>query len=471
MKTMKIMSLILAMAMALAMFAGCGKTAEPVVVELTVDTESIEMTVGDTLTLAYTVAPEDTEVVFATGDNAIAMVDATGKVVALTTGETEIIVTVVSPDGDEDLSVVTVALTVAEPEVEIDEPIITLTEPGATIEVGATFVIEYSLENAGGLEVTYESMDETIATVDENGVVTAVASGEVGIIVTVGEVSETVIVTVPEQPSTVVESTPSTAAPASSAPSTAQTTNTSSASSAPNASTSSAPATSASKNANATKFFATTKFVVYESSTSAVNFGQSANGTAFYNSSGKVVAEITSGTVTYTGTGYEQSAQGLLDAVNDYRGTTRATYNANATASGGSSSGGGSTSTPSAPVTTNVDTGAYAQEVIRLINSKRADVGLYELEVDSGLMSHAQTRAAELEVSYSHTRPNGTQENSECIVMARTNPSSAFQSWMDSGAHRNAILNEDGRFNYNYIGVGCYQDSKGTLYWVATFSK
>ena len=464
MKTMKIMSLVLALTMVLAMFAGCGKTAEPVV-ELTVDTESIEMLVGDTLTLAYTVEPEGADVVFATGDNAIAMVDATGKVVALTMGETEITVTA----GE---VFVTVALTVAEPEVEIDEPIITLTETETTIEVGATFVIEYTMENAAGLVLTYESMDETIATVDENGVVTALSAGETEITVTAGEVVVAVALTVvsPDGDEDLnVESTPSTAAPASSAPSTAQTTNTSSVSSAPNTSTSSAPATSASKNANATKFFATTKFVVYESSTSAVNFGQSAQGTAFYNSSGKVVAEITSGTVTYAGTGYEQSAQGLLDAVNDYRGTARATYNTNATASGGTSSGGGSTSTPSAPATTSVDTGAYASEIVRLTNEQRSATGVHELYVDSTLVALAEERAYEVSISTGHVRPDGTRVvdlgYGENCTYERSTPRSAFDSWMASSGHKKNILNE----KYVSIGVGCYQASDGKLYWVQIF--
>lgn|GEM_PF-3482862 len=117
-----------------------------------------------------------------------------------------------------------------------------------------------------------------------------------------------------------------------------------------------------------------------------------------------------------------------------------------------------------------IDTNAAANEIIRLVNNKRAEVGLHELEVDSSLMDHAAIRAEELSISYSHVRPNGTKETSECIVMRRKSAAEAFQAWMDSDSHRTAILNENGRYNYNYIGAGCYRDEKGVLYWVITFS-
>lgn len=116
-----------------------------------------------------------------------------------------------------------------------------------------------------------------------------------------------------------------------------------------------------------------------------------------------------------------------------------------------------------------VDTDDYANEVIDLINKKREDKGLHTLEVDSNLMSHSEVRAEELSIQYSHVRPDGTKEKSECIVMRRDTPSAAVQAWMDSDPHRDAILDESGRFPYQYIGSGCYQDEGGVLYWVITF--
>lgn len=116
-----------------------------------------------------------------------------------------------------------------------------------------------------------------------------------------------------------------------------------------------------------------------------------------------------------------------------------------------------------------IDTSAYASEVIDLINQKREDKGLNALEVDSELMSHSEVRAEELSVQYSHVRPDGTKEKSECIVMRRDTPSAAVRAWIDSDPHRDAILDESGRFPYHYIGSGCYQDEGGVLYWVITF--
>lgn len=138
--------------------------------------------------------------------------------------------------------------------------------------------------------------------------------------------------------------------------------------------------------------------------------------------------------------------------------------------------GSGSTSTnkPNAAPSTSpsqkgVDTDVYADEVITLINQKRQNRGLNTLEIDDTLMSHSAVRAEELSVQYSHVRPNGTKEKSECIVMRRDTPAAAVQAWMDSDPHRDAILNESERFNYSTIGSGCYQDNAGVLYWVITF--
>ena len=116
-----------------------------------------------------------------------------------------------------------------------------------------------------------------------------------------------------------------------------------------------------------------------------------------------------------------------------------------------------------------VDTAVYADEVVSLINRERENAGLHALEIDSDLTTHSEMRAEELSIQYSHVRPNGTKETSECIVMRRSSPAEAVQAWLDSSPHRDAILNESGRFRYNYIGSGCYQDEKGILYWVITF--
>lgn len=120
---------------------------------------------------------------------------------------------------------------------------------------------------------------------------------------------------------------------------------------------------------------------------------------------------------------------------------------------------------------TQVDTDAYASEIIRLVNEKRENVGLHALEIDSSLVEHAAIRAEELSIQFGHVRPNGVKESSECIARLQTSPTKAFNAWMQSDPHRTAILNENGKFDYNYVGAGCYQDEHGALYWVLTFCK
>ena len=51
---------------------------------------------------------------------------------------------------------------------------------------------------------------------------------------------------------------------------------------------------------------------------------------------------------------------------------------------------------------------AYAQEVVRLVNIEREKAGLAPLAMDAALSAAAQVRAQEIDVSVSHTRPDGT---------------------------------------------------------------
>ncbi|GKH48136.1 hypothetical protein CE91St46_10850 [Eubacteriales bacterium] len=151
----------------------------------------------------------------------------------------------------------------------------------------------------------------------------------------------------------------------------------------------------------------------------------------------------------------------FAEQFNEYRGVSQYMADTTERASNSSNSGGASAQ--------DVDTDAYALEVIDLINQKREDIGLENLQIDSSLTSHSEIRAEELSIQYSHVRPDGTKEKSECIVMRRDTPLEAVEAWMDSDPHRDAILDESGRFPYQRIGSGCYQDESGVLYWVITF--
>ena len=453
MKKMRIMSLLLALVMAVAIFAGCNTPTEPdpIVVELTVDAESIEMTVGDTVVVTYEVAPEDTEVTFASADNEIAMVDATGKVVALAAGGTELTVTA----GD---VIVTVALTVAEPVEEVPDPVITLAERDVVIDVGDSFVLDYSLDNAEGMDVLFESENPKIATVDDEGNVKVMGSGETAITITVGDISAAVVVTAKGKVEEIA-AVSSAAPPAPSASSSASAAS-SSASSKPASSVpaSSAPASSSSASAVQT---ASSGYVGAKDECYPINEG----GKWYIVLCNKIPAAVAGRKDTITSDIVECGSCGVK--IN----------RAGQIVSGSSGSGGTSSSGSSSSAST-VDTAAYAREVIRLTNAERVKAGLDELYVVEEMMSAALLRAQEYseDTSRGHIRPDGTNAadlaasfssnsgGAENLSWGRNSPSAAVTAWMSSPGHKAAILSP-------YVegtAVGCYERN-GTLYWSQLF--
>ncbi len=79
--------------------------------------------------------------------------------------------------------------------IEIAPESVTLEEIGATATLEA-LVLDEEGEPIEGAEITWSSGDEEVATVDEEGVVTAVGEGETTITATAGEVNAEVPVTV-----------------------------------------------------------------------------------------------------------------------------------------------------------------------------------------------------------------------------------------------------------------------------------
>lgn len=114
---------------------------------------------------------------------------------------------------------------------------------------------------------------------------------------------------------------------------------------------------------------------------------------------------------------------------------------------------------------------SYAYQVLDLVNKERAAVGLDPLTMDRDLLDAAMQRAAECAVSYSHTRPDGTdcftvsaKAYAENIAAGQWSPLVVMGSWMQSPGHKANILTESRRS----IGVGCFE-ADGTLYWVQLF--
>ena len=66
-------------------------------------------------------------------------------------------------------------------------------------------------------------------------------------------------------------------------------------------------------------------------------------------------------------------------------------------------------SRPSAskPLQSTAANSSYAAQVVSLVNAERARQGLPALTVSTTVQQAAQTRAGELQTSFSHTRPSG----------------------------------------------------------------
>ena len=121
---------------------------------------------------------------------------------------------------------------------------------------------------------------------------------------------------------------------------------------------------------------------------------------------------------------------------------------------------------------------AYEAQVISLVNAERKKAGLSPLSANQKVTEAARLRCQEQTVSFSHTRPNGTRFSSvldeadisymgagENIAYGQRSAEEVMETWMNSSGHRANILREE----YTEIGVGCYQDASGRLYWTQLF--
>jgi len=142
---------------------------------------------------------------WSSSDPAIASVDAAGRVTGEASGTATITATVPGATGQATITVV-----------EQGVAGLALNPSSATLFVGATLMLEATVTASDGSElndrpVTYTSLDPAIATVDLEGLVTAVAPGSVNIVATAESVSDTATVFVQAQPIAEIEVEPATA--------------------------------------------------------------------------------------------------------------------------------------------------------------------------------------------------------------------------------------------------------------------
>lgn len=189
------------------MSAVCKVTVKVAAKDITVpDNLDVKLNDENETTVEATVSPADAtdvKVSYASTDEAVATVDKDGKVQILQPGECDI-VTTLTQEGKKVVEKKTHIKAFYEVEgITLDKTEGILTA-GNTVTLNATVLPE---EIADETIVTWTSSDEKVATVDENGKVTAIAAGEATITANAGEKSTTYKLTV--QAKKVVQNTTS----------------------------------------------------------------------------------------------------------------------------------------------------------------------------------------------------------------------------------------------------------------------
>ena len=189
------------------MSAVCKVTVKVAAKDITVpDNLDVKLNDRNETTVEATVSPADAtdvKVSYASTDEAVATVDKDGKVQILQPGECDI-VTTLTQEGKKVVEKKTHIKAFYEVEgITLDKTEGILTA-GNTVTLNATVLPE---EIADETIVTWTSSDEKVATVDENGKVTAIAAGEATITAAAGEKNATYKLTV--QAKKVVQNTTS----------------------------------------------------------------------------------------------------------------------------------------------------------------------------------------------------------------------------------------------------------------------
>ncbi len=174
--------------------------------DIVVDKNDITLEIGDEDKITATVTPDDATdkgVTYESSDETVVKVDENGNIEAVGEGTATITVT---SEYDESIKE-TVTVTVKKPDVPVKD--IVVEEDAFELEIGGKDKINVTVtpDDATDKGVTFESSDETVVKVDENGNIEAVGEGTATITVTSEydeSIKETVTVTVkkPQEPDT-----------------------------------------------------------------------------------------------------------------------------------------------------------------------------------------------------------------------------------------------------------------------------
>lgn len=179
--------LLTVMVFAALTLAGCSKDDDPTpVTGITLDKTTLTLTVGQTANLTATVLPEnahDKTVVWQSSDTAVATISDAGLVTAISAGSATI---TAAAGGKSATCTVTVEPPVAVGSISLDKTTLTLNRGGS-----GTLTATVLPDDATDKTVTWSSDKPDIATVDDNGKVSAVNLGFATITATAGEESAT----------------------------------------------------------------------------------------------------------------------------------------------------------------------------------------------------------------------------------------------------------------------------------------
>ena len=152
---------------------------------VTIDKTELELVEGESAQLTATVSPEnasDKSVKWTSSDEKVATVDNAGKVTAVAPGSAKI--TVTTTDGNKEASC---TITVSAKKIPVEGVTLDKTELELVEGESTQLTASVSPEDASDKSVEWTSSDETVATIDNAGKVTAVAPGTAKITVTTNE--------------------------------------------------------------------------------------------------------------------------------------------------------------------------------------------------------------------------------------------------------------------------------------------
>ncbi len=123
-----------------------------------------------------------------------------------------------------------------------------------------------------------------------------------------------------------------------------------------------------------------------------------------------------------------------------------------------------------------------SNNVSRTVFNTNSNNKLGKLKRSTKLEKVAQTRAKEISVRFSHTRPNGKdcftaypsmKAKGENIAAGQNSVNAVMKSWKEENqkyegqGHRRNMLSK----KFNAVGIACYKAANGKKYWVQCFGK